>query len=304
MQRVRKVVIPAAGLGTRLLPHSKAVPKELLPVLDKPGIHHVVDEALQSGIEQIILVLSPGKEAVLRYFQRDAELEQSLLSPGKERELEAVRRAAALHDSVISVLQEKPLGLGHAVLMAKQAVGNEPFAVILPDDIVEGEFPAIGQLIRVFEETGKSCAGLMEVPREETRRYGVIGGATSSRPIPGLEKLRHHHERLYEVSAMMEKPRVEDAPSNMAIIGRYVFLPEIFTCLERTPRGAGNEIQLTDSMHLLLESHGFFGWEIHGHRHDAGDHRGYLKTQLRLAARDPELREEMRRLLARHGDGT
>ena len=266
---IRKVVIPAGGVGTRFLPASKATPKELLPLLDKPLIQYAVEEAVASGIQQVVLVTSPGKEALERYFQPDQALEDFLREKGSADVLEKVRRVASLAQ-MSYVEQREPLGLGHAVLMAKHIVGNETFAVMLPDDVIQGPEPALGQMMEVYRGHGGGVIAVEEVPREEVSSYGVI----TAEPLA---------DRVYRVRGLVEKPPPDQAPSNLAIVGRYVLPPEIFDCLERTRPGAKGEVQLTDGLALLMESQPLFAYRFPGSRHDGGTPLGLLKASLALA---------------------
>jgi UTP--glucose-1-phosphate uridylyltransferase len=284
---VRKAVLPAAGWGTRFLPATKAQPKEMLPLVDKPVIQYAVEEAVEAGIEQVIIVTSSQKRAIEDHFDISVELEQLLESRG---EIEKLRQIRAISDlaQVYYVRQKEQLGLGHAVLMAKDLIGHEPFAVILSDDVVVGERPCIGQLIHAYEETHSSVVAVMEVPQEETFRYGVIGGeqvAGSTDP------------RLYHVTDLVEKPEPSAAPSNLAIIGRYVLTPKIFEKLEQTPRGAGGEIQLTDAIQALMQEQDVYGYAFDGVRYDAGTTMGWLKASVELALQRPEMGMEFRRYL-------
>jgi UTP--glucose-1-phosphate uridylyltransferase len=287
--RVRKAVFPAAGWGTRFLPATKAQPKEMLPLVDKPVIQYAVEEAVAAGIEQVIIVTSSQKRAIEDHFDLSYELEHLLEEKGEIEKLRMVRHISDLAQ-VAYVRQKEQLGLGHAVLMAKDLIGHEPFAVMLPDDVVVGDRPCIGQLIHAYQETHGSVVAVMEVPPEETSRYGVI----ASEPVEeGM-----HHGRLRKVSALVEKPEPADAPSNLAIIGRYVLTPKIFDKLEQTPRGAGGEIQLTDAIQALMQEQGVYGYVFEGVRYDAGTTMGWLKASVELALQRPELARELRPYLA------
>jgi UTP--glucose-1-phosphate uridylyltransferase len=280
---IRKAVIPAAGLGTRFLPATKAIPKEMLPIVDVPTIQYIVDEAIASGIEHVILVTGRGKDSLLDHFDRAPELEAFLAEKGKD-ELRAMVRAIADKAEIIAIRQKEPRGLGHAVLAARPAVGNEPFAVLLGDDIFDSTPPAIRQLIDVFEARAQAVIALLRVPDEQTSSYGVIRGATLG-------------ARLHQVEGMVEKPAAGTAPSNLAIMGRYVLPPEIFPMIERTPPGAGGEIQLTDALDRLRAAHGVLGCEVTGQRYDAGDKLGYLQANLVYALKRPELAAKLRAYL-------
>jgi UTP--glucose-1-phosphate uridylyltransferase len=287
--RVRKAVFPAAGWGTRFLPATKAQPKEMLPLVDKPIIQYAVEEAVAAGIEQVIIVTSSQKRAIEDHFDLSYELEHLLEEKGDIEMLRQVRHISDLAQ-VAYVRQKEQLGLGHAVLMAKDLIGHEPFAVILPDDVVIGDRPCIGQLIHAYQQTHASVVAVMEVPHEDTSRYGVIASEPSDDPLD--------HGRLHKVSRLVEKPKPSDAPSNLAIIGRYVLTPKIFDKLEQTKRGAGGEIQLTDAIQALMEEQQVFAYEFEGTRYDAGTTMGWLKASVELALQKPELAREFRSYLA------
>ena len=279
--RVRKAVFPAAGWGTRFLPATKAQPKEMLPLVDKPVIQYAVEEAVAAGIEQVIIVTSSQKRAIEDHFDLNYELEHLLEERGEIERLRQIRHISDLAQ-IAYVRQKEQLGLGHAVLMAKELVGHEPFAVILSDDVVVGERPCIGQLIHAYHQTHGSVVAVMEVGREETSRYGVIGGE----PVEG------HDGRLWKVDRVVEKPPPDEAPSNMAIIGRYILTPKIFDKLEQTPRGAGGEIQLTDAIEALMEEQAVHAYAFEGTRYDAGTTMGWLKASVELALARPDLGPE------------
>ncbi|HEV8281916.1 MAG TPA: UTP--glucose-1-phosphate uridylyltransferase GalU [Candidatus Limnocylindrales bacterium] len=287
--RVRKAVFPAAGWGTRFLPATKAQPKEMLPLVDKPIIQYAVEEAVAAGVEQVIIVTSSQKRAIEDHFDLSYELEHLLEEKGDIEMLRQVRHISDLAQ-VAYVRQKEQLGLGHAVLMAKDLIGHEPFAVILPDDVVIGDRPCIGQLIHAYQQTHASVVAVMEVPHEDTSRYGVIASEPSNDPLD--------HGRLHKVSRLVEKPRPSEAPSNLAIIGRYVLTPKIFDKLEQTKRGAGGEIQLTDAIQALMEEQQVFAYEFEGTRYDAGTTMGWLKASVELALQKPELAREFRSYLA------
>jgi UTP--glucose-1-phosphate uridylyltransferase len=286
--RVRKAVFPAAGWGTRFLPATKAQPKEMLPLVDKPIIQYAVEEAVAAGIEQVIIVTSSQKRAIEDHFDLSYELEHMLEEKGEIEKLRQVRHISDLAQ-VAYVRQKEQLGLGHAVLMAKDLIGHEPFAVILPDDVVVADRPCIGQLIHAYQQTHGSVVAVMEVPNEETKRYGVIAGEPVDDTI--------NHGRLRRVTQLVEKPDPKKAPSNLAIIGRYVLTPKIFDKLEQTPRGSGGEIQLTDAIQMLMEEQAVYGYEFEGTRYDAGTTMGWLKASVELALQRPELEKEFRRYL-------
>ncbi|MGZ6340426.1 MAG: UTP--glucose-1-phosphate uridylyltransferase GalU [Candidatus Limnocylindrales bacterium] len=285
--RVRKAVFPAAGWGTRFLPATKAQPKEMLPLVDKPIIQYAVEEAVAAGIEQIIIVTSSQKRAIEDHFDIDRELEHLLEDRG---DVEMLRRIRHLSDlaQIAYIRQKEQLGLGHAVLMAKELVGHEPFAVILSDDVVVGERPCIGQLIHAYQETHSSVVAVTEVPREDVGRYGIIAGERVAEDPDG---------RLYKVSRVVEKPMPEEAPSDLAIIGRYILTPKIFDKLEQTPRGAGGEIQLTDAIEALMEEQDVYGYAFEGVRYDAGTSMGLLKASVELALQRPDMGDEFRTYL-------
>ncbi len=285
--RVRKAVFPAAGWGTRFLPATKAQPKEMLPLVDKPVIQYAVEEAVASGIEHVIIVTSSQKRAIEDHFDSSLELEQLLEARG---DIDKLRQIRAISDlaQISYVRQKEQLGLGHAVLVAKEMVGHEPFAVILSDDVVVGERPCVGQLINAYLQTHSSVVAVTEVPHEETARYGIIDG----RPADGgLDP------RLYKVAGLVEKPDPDVAPSNLAIIGRYVLTPKIFDKLEQTPRGAGGEIQLTDAIQALMQEQDVYGYAFEGERYDAGTTMGWLKASVELAMQRQDIGTEFRRYL-------
>lgn len=274
-ETVRKVVIPAAGLGTRFLPATKAVPKEMLPVVDVPTLQLVVEEAVAAGFTDAVLVNGRGKASIEDHFDVSYELEDTLRRRGKTREADDLRALSRLV-RLVSVRQKEPLGLGHAVLAARSAVGDEPFAVMLGDDLIDAPEPGIGQLVRVARETGKAVVALVEVPPSETHRYGVAAGTTK--------------DGITDVSRLVEKPAPGTAPSNLAIFGRYVLPPDVFDILERQAPGAGGEIQLTDALATLAGQGRLVGWTMQGQRFDAGDRLGYLKANLHWALKRDELR--------------
>ncbi len=279
--RVRKAVFPAAGWGTRFLPATKAQPKEMLPLVDRPVIQYAVEEAVAAGIEQVIIVTSSQKRAIEDHFDLNYELEHLLEERGEIERLRQIRQISDLAQ-IAYVRQKEQLGLGHAVLMAKELVGHEPFAVILSDDVVVGQRPCIGQLIHAYHQTHGSIVAVTDVPPEETGRYGVIGGT----------QVDGHGGRLWRVDQVVEKPAPGEAPSNMAIIGRYVLTPKIFDKLEQTQRGAGGEIQLTDAIEALMEEQPVHGYAFEGTRYDAGTPMGWLKASVELTLARPDLGPE------------
>jgi len=278
---IRKAVIPAAGLGTRFLPVTKSVPKELLPILDKPMLQYVVEEAAEAGIEQVIIVTSPGKESIASYFQSQPDLD-SRLSDSPEL-LDKVRHASNLA-RVSFVIQEQPLGLGHAVLTAREAVGDEPFVVILPDDIVVHTPGVVAQMVEVSQRYNAGVVAVEPMPWETVQNYGVVDAVSAG-------------ERLHKIRGVVEKPKREDAPSNLSIVGRYILPPEIFQCLERTKPGAKGEIQLTDGLLMLLEQAELFAYEFLGTRYDGGTPMGLLRASLEFALARDDTREATRSLL-------
>ena len=287
-KRVRKAVLPAAGLGTRFLPATKAQPKEMLTVVDKPQIQYVVEECVASGIEHIIIVTGRGKSSIEDHFDRSPELEYFLEQKGKKDLADLVRGISDMVQ-VSYTRQKEPLGLGHAVLVAKDLVGDEPFAVLLGDVLIPGENPATKQLIAVYEATGVGAIAVEEVPRDRTHLYGIVDGESAPQPPFGA--------RLLRIRDLVEKPKPEDAPSNLAITGRYVLPPAIFDCLERTRPGAGNEIQLTDGMRILAQEQGLWAYIYDGISYDAGDKLGFLKATVELALQNKELGEPFRNYL-------
>ncbi len=286
--RVRKAVFPAAGWGTRFLPATKAQPKEMLPLVDKPVIQYAVEEAVAAGIEQVIIVTSSQKRAIEDHFDISFELEHLLEQKG---DIEMLRRIRHIGDlaTISYVRQKEQLGLGHAVLVAKELVGHEPFAVILSDDVVVGGQPCVGQLIDAYERTHGSVVAVTEVPADDTGRYGVID------PALGVET---GDPRLFKLRGLVEKPAPGTAPSNFAIIGRYVLTPKIFDKLEQTPRGAGGEIQLTDAIEALMAEQDVYGYVFEGVRYDAGTTMGWLKASVELALQRPDVGPEFRNYLA------
>jgi UTP--glucose-1-phosphate uridylyltransferase len=281
--QIRKAVFPAAGLGTRFLPATKAQPKEMLPLVDKPLIQYVMEEAVLSGIRNITIVTGRGKNAIEDHFDVSYELEQVLEKRGKLDQLDEMRRISNMVN-VNYVRQKEALGLGHAILTARDSVGYEPFAVMLGDDIIDSEVPCLGRMIQLFEKLQSSIIAICEVPMSDISSYGVIRGT----PVEGFDG------RVYRVQDVVEKPSVKDAPSNLAIIGRYILTPEIFSLLENTKSGSGGEIQLTDGIRLLLEQQPVYAYMIEGRRHDAGDKLGFLKATVEFALQRPDLGSDFR----------
>ncbi|WP_174734320.1 UTP--glucose-1-phosphate uridylyltransferase GalU [Mesobacillus harenae] len=279
MKKVRKAIIPAAGLGTRFLPATKAMPKEMLPIVDKPTIQYIVEEAIASGIEDIIIVTGKGKRAIEDHFDFAPELEQNLIEKGKLELLDKVRYSTNLAD-IHYIRQKEPKGLGHAVWCARNFIGDEPFAVLLGDDIVQSDTPCLKQLINQYEETLASVIGVQTVPDNETHRYGIVD--------PSVQD-----GRRYQVANFVEKPAPGTAPSNLAIMGRYILTPEIFMFLDQQEKGAGGEIQLTDAIQKLNQIQRVFAYDFEGKRYDVGEKIGFVKTTIEFALQDSELREEL-----------
>jgi len=282
MKKIRKAVIPAAGLGTRFLPATKAVPKELLPIVDTPTIQYIVEEAVAAGVHDVILVCARGKDSIVDHFDIAAELEANLERTGKTALRQEMRRIAQMA-RVVTVRQQEPLGLGHAVLCAKALVGDEPFVVMLGDDIIDAPVPATRQLADCWERTGLGTIALMEVPREETSMYGIAAGT----PLDA---------RTTRIERLVEKPQ-SNPPSNLAVIGRYVLPPRIFELLEQVKPGVGGEIQLTDALAMLAKEEGLLGYRFEGQRYDAGHRLGYLKANIAFALKRPELAGPLRQYL-------
>jgi len=276
--KVKKAVFPVAGMGTRFLPATKSSPKEMLPLIDKPLVQYVVEEAVDSGIEQILFVTGRGKRAIEDHFDISIELETHLLEKGKNKTLRAVREIADLVD-IFYVRQKMAMGLGHAILCAKDFVGNEPFAVLLGDDIIDSERPCLRQLLDTFDVYNSSVLALEKVPMENISSYGCV----QAQPIS---------ERIFEILDMVEKPKREEAPSDMAIIGRYVLTPRIFGILEQQEPGKGGEIQLTDAILTLSKEEKVYGCLFEGLRHDCGDKLGFLKATVDMALKRPEFQAE------------
>ena len=285
--KVRKAVFPAAGLGTRFLPATKAQPKEMLPLIDKPIIQYGVEEAMQSGCDQIIMVTGRGKSAIEDHFDTSYELEHMLEDRGKTDLLRIVQQISDMIH-IAYVRQKEALGLGHAVLMAKELVGDEPFAVILPDDVIDATVPCLKQMIEIYNETGCSVLATQVVEGAGISAYGVL----DAKPVPGK-----HNGRLFEVRDLVEKPSFENAPSNLAIIGRYILTPTIFEMIEGLNPGSGGELQLTDALRSLLKKEKIYGFTFEGKRHDAGDKLGFLKATVEFALERADLGREFREYL-------
>ncbi|MGM0753045.1 MAG: UTP--glucose-1-phosphate uridylyltransferase GalU [Bacillota bacterium] len=278
-KKITKAIIPAAGLGTRFLPATKAMPKEMLPIVDKPTIQYIIEEAIESGIEDIIIVTGKGKRAIEDHFDSAPELEMNLLEKGKSDLLEKVQYSSNLAN-IHYIRQKEPKGLGHAVWCARKFIGDEPFAVLLGDDIVVSEKPCVKQLIEQYEQNNSSVIGVQTVPDKETHRYGIINPS-------------ENEGRLYKVSNFIEKPAIGTAPSNLAIMGRYILTPQIFDFLEKQETGAGGEIQLTDAIQQLNENENVFAYDFRGKRYDVGEKIGFIKTTIEFALNNPELKDEV-----------
>jgi len=276
---IKKAVIPAAGLGTRFLPATKAQPKEMLPIVDKPTIQYIIEEAVESGIEDIIIVTGRNKRAIEDHFDKSVELEMLLERTGKHEMLEVVEQISNLVD-IHYVRQKEPLGLGHAVLCAKKFIGNEPFAVLLGDDIVDSEVPALRQMIDQYDKVQSSILGCNEVPRSEVNKYGIVQYSESV-------------DELFKVESLVEKPSIEEAPSTQAIVGRYILSPAIFDLLEQGQPDKKGEIQLTDAIDLLLEKEDIYSYILKGKRYDVGDKFGFLQASIDFALKRPDLKDKL-----------
>lgn len=282
--KIRKAIIPAAGLGTRFLPATKAMPKEMLPIVDKPTIQYIVEEAVASGIEDIIIVTGKGKRAIEDHFDSSFELEQNLSEKGKWELLNEVRRSSEMAD-IHYIRQKEPKGLGHAIWCARKFIGDEPFAVLLGDDIVESEVPCLKQMIDVYNFQKASIVGVQPVPWEEVSRYGIVEGNEIG-------------DRTYQAIQLVEKPPADKAPSNLAIMGRYILTPAIFDILDEQHEGVNGEIQLTDAISRLKETERIVAYHFDGLRHDVGEKRGFIETTLHYALQRPELREDLLNYMA------
>jgi len=281
--KIKKAVIPAAGLGTRFLPATKAQPKEMLPIIDKPTIQYIVEEAVNSEIEEILIITGRNKRAIEDHFDKNVELELELKKKGNGELLKIVEDISNLAD-IHYIRQKEPKGLGHAVYCAKTFVGNEPFAVLLGDDVIDSEVPVLKQMIKVYEKYNCSIIGVQEVKREDAPKYGII----DAKPID---------ERIYKVENLVEKPSIEEAPSNLAILGRYIITPKIFEILENTKPGRGGEIQLTDALKGLLDYEVIYAYNFEGKRYDVGDKMGYLAATVEFALKREDLNGEFRNYL-------
>ncbi|QHS24534.1 UTP--glucose-1-phosphate uridylyltransferase GalU [Virgibacillus sp. MSP4-1] len=284
MKPIKKAIIPAAGLGTRFLPATKAMPKEMLPIVDRPTIQYIVEEAVESGIEDIIIVTGKGKRAIEDHFDHNFELEDNLIKKGKFELLEKVNYSASV--DIHYIRQKEPLGLGHAVWCARKFIGDEPFGVLLGDDIVKADPPGLKQLMDKYKETGGPILGVQDVPDNETHRYGIVNP-------------HKHHDGLYQIQSLVEKPNPGSAPSNLAIMGRYVLTPEIFSYLSLHKKGSGGEIQLTDAIQKLNEAKAVYAYSFKGRRYDVGEKLGFIKTTIEFALEDEEIGEDLEEFLRR-----
>ncbi|HEV7369597.1 UTP--glucose-1-phosphate uridylyltransferase GalU [Arenibaculum sp.] len=285
-RRVRKAVFPVAGMGTRFLPATKAIPKEMLPLVDKPLIQHAVEEARAAGIEDIIFVTSQGKSAIEDHFDISGDLNRLLEARGKREALEAVQATEIGSGKLFYTRQQQPLGLGHAVWCARELVGDEPFAVLLPDDVVLAGTPCLKQMVEAYDAVGGNVVAVVDVPREHTSRYGILD-------------VERDDGRLASIRGLVEKPKPEDAPSTLSIIGRYILQPDVFTELDRQERGAGGEIQLTDSMARLIGRQPFHGLRFEGTRYDCGDKIGFLEANIAFALQRPDMADKVRAAIGR-----
>ncbi|PWC31579.1 UTP--glucose-1-phosphate uridylyltransferase GalU [Azospirillum sp. TSO22-1] len=285
---VRKVVFPVAGLGTRFLPATKAIPKEMMPLVDRPLLQHAVEEARAAGIEDFVFVTGRSKRAIEDHFDADTELNRTLEDRGNAAALEEVRHSEIAPGRCFYTRQQVPLGLGHAVWCARAVIGNEPFAIILPDDYVLADRPCLKQMVEAYEETGGNVVAVVDVPREHTRRYGILD-------------VESDDGRLAKVRGLVEKPKPEEAPSTLSIIGRYILMPEVFDHLENQQTGAGGEIQLTDAMAKLIGTQPFHGLRFEGTRYDCGDKIGFVEATIAYALSRPDLSDKVRDLLKKFG---
>lgn len=284
MQKIRKAIIPAAGLGTRFLPATKAQPKEMLPIVDKPAIQFIIEEAIDSGIEEILIITGRNKRSIEDHFDRSLELEMQLKAQGKYDQLKMIEEISDV--TIHFIRQKEALGLGHAVLCAKQFVGYEPFAVMLGDDLVDAEVPCLSQLIDVYNDLGGSVLGVQEVPADSVSNYGIV--------TPRAVK-----PNVWQAMDLIEKPAKEEAPSRLAVLGRYILDPEIFTILEKTEPGRGGEIQLTDAIRVLAGQQAVYAYNFYGRRYDIGDKEGFLEATVEQALKRPELRDRFMKYLVK-----
>ncbi len=282
--KVKKAVFPVAGLGTRFLPATKAMAKEMLPIVDKPLIQYAVEEAIAAGIEQIVFVTGRGKKALEDHFDRSYELEHVLEKKGKQDSLRQITELVPRTGTIIYTRQHEPLGLGHAIWCARDIVGDEPFAVLLADDMIQAEKPVLAEMVKTFDRIRASMAAVMEVPKDQTDKYGILDSEPTEPDI-------------VRVNDMVEKPAPEEAPSNLAIVGRYILMPQIFNYLGKKEAGAGGEIQLTDAMKNLLRDQPIFGYKFHGRRFDCGDKAGFQMANLAFALERPEMRDQLQNFM-------
>ena len=285
---VKKAIIPAAGLGTRFLPATKAQAKEMLPIVDKPTLQYIIEEAIESGIEEILIVTGRNKKSIEDHFDRSVELELELEQKGKTAMLEMVQDISNMVN-IHYIRQKEPKGLGHAIHCAKSFIGDEPFAVLLGDDIVDASTPCLKQMIDAYDEYKTTVLGVQEVARENVDKYGILD-------------VKHIEDRVYKVKDMVEKPSIEEAPSNIAILGRYIITPEIFNILENQAPGKGGEIQLTDALQTLATKEAIYAYNFEGRRYDVGDKLGFLEATVDFALKRPELRDDFREFLKTKSD--
>ena len=281
---VRKAIIPAAGLGTRFLPATKAQPKEMLPIVDKPTIQYIIEEAIASGITEIIIVTGRSKRSIEDHFDKSVELELELERSNKQEMLDMVRKISDMAN-IYYIRQKEPRGLGHAILTARDFVGNEPFAVLLGDDVVVSKKPCLAQMIDVYNEYKTSVLGVQKVAHEVVNKYGIVN-------------CKEVDDRVYKVRDLVEKPKIEDAPSDIAILGRYIITPSIFSYLETQDAGTGGEIQLTDALLRLAKDEAMYAYDFKGHRYDVGTKTGFLQANIEFALRNPETADEMKEYIA------
>ncbi|WP_032121734.1 UTP--glucose-1-phosphate uridylyltransferase GalU [Clostridium amazonitimonense] len=281
--KVKKAIIPAAGLGTRFLPATKAQPKEMLPIVDKPTIQYIIEEAVASGIEEILIITGRNKRAIEDHFDKSVELEQELEHSGKEELLSVIKDISNMVN-IHYIRQKEPRGLGHAIGCARTFVGNEPFAVMLGDDVVESHTPCLKQLVDCFDEFKTTILGVQEVPMEDVSKYGIVKGM-------------HIEDRVYKVKDLVEKPKMEEAPSNVAILGRYIITPQIFDIIDETKPGKNGEIQLTDALRQLVSNEPMYAYNFQGRRYDVGDKQGFLEASIEFALRREDLKENFMKYL-------
>lgn len=283
--KVKKAIIPAAGLGTRFLPATKAQPKEMLPIVDKPTIQYIIEEAVASGIEQILIITGRNKRAIEDHFDKSVELEKELESHGKEELLTMVKEISNMAD-IYYIRQKEPKGLGHAISCARTFVGNEPFAVMLGDDVVDSEVPCLKQLIQCYDEYKTTILGVQKVPHDEVNKYGIVKGMNIE-------------DRVYKVKDLIEKPKIQEAPSDIAILGRYIITPQIFDILDNTVPGKGGEIQLTDALKSLIGQEAMYAYNFHGRRYDVGDRMGFLEATVEYALKRDDIKVQFAKYLSK-----